>query len=91
MASPTHARSSTTVEVSAIETVPDGASGRGRSTLTGIPLRRNSSDVRFASSRVCEGLRQLVSNSSRSEGLPSERGKSAVKRGRFAADAPRQP
>ncbi len=75
----------------ASRTSPGTAAGRARSLLTSTPLSRNGSEIMLASSRASGGFRQLVSNSSLGAGVPSASGKSVAKRGRLAADAPRQP
>ncbi|CKR29801.1 Uncharacterised protein [Mycobacterium tuberculosis] len=45
----------------------------------------------LATRSACGGLRQLVSSSSTGAGVPSDKGKSVVNRGRFVAEAPRHP
>ncbi len=89
--SATQARSVSTVSRRASRTSPGTAAGRARSLLTSTPLSRNGSEIMLASSRASGGFRQLVSNSSLGAGVPSASGKSVAKRGRLAADAPRQP
>ncbi len=85
------ARSATTSVCSAASTVPGSASGRARSGCTAIERRRACAEMALANSSTRGGLRQLVLSSQVGAGLPSACGKSVVNRGRFVADAPRQP
>ena len=71
--------------------VPGSAPGRGRSACTATDRRRASRRHRVGQIQRRGGLRQLVRSSSVGAGVPSERGKSVVNRGRLVADAPRQP
>ena len=91
MWSATQSRSASTSASNAHRIVPGSAPGRGRSACTATDLRRASADTALARYRALGGLRQLVRSSSVGAGLPSERGKSVVNRGRLVADAPRQP
>ena len=71
--------------------VPGDASGLGRNSRTATERRRASADTALARCNVPGGFRQLVRSSRVGAGLPSERGKSVVNRGRLVADAPRHP